>query len=221
MHAVETYEKHGLKVTIYLDPEPFDPRKEYDNLGIMVCRHSRYTLGDEPDKGNVDVSVACRIAKHAESWMEAERGIAEEFGPVIMLPLFLYAHSGITMNTGGFSCRWDSGRVGLIFVTLAKVREEYGVKRVTKALRERVEGYLRQEVKTYDEFLTGEVYGFVVEGTNADGEQVHDSCWGFYGGIDYCREEANAAAEAMKGSQMALPLEDDGDGERSELEDAA
>ena len=62
------------------------------------------------------------------------------------------------MNTTGFSCPWDSGQVGWVFVSKKKVREEYGVKRITESLVEKVTEILKGEVKTYDMYLTGELY---------------------------------------------------------------
>lgn len=44
----------------------------------------------------------------------------------------------------------------------------------------------------WNTYLSGDVYGFVVE--DSEGEELH-SCWGFYG-LDYCIEEARSAAEA-------------------------
>ena len=44
--------------------------------------------------------------------------------------------------------------------------------------QDRFSDYLEGEVETYDDYLTGNVCGFVVE--DDDGEHV-DSCWGFYG----------------------------------------
>ena len=37
---------------------------------------------------------------------------------------------------------------------------------------------LEGEVETYNQYLTGDVYGFILE--KPDGEHI-DSCWGFYG----------------------------------------
>lgn len=38
---------NGIKTAVILnDPEPESPRTAYDNLGTMVCWHSRYNLGD-------------------------------------------------------------------------------------------------------------------------------------------------------------------------------
>ena len=35
-----------------------------------------------------------------------------ELENVVILPLYLHDHSGLTMNTSGFHCPWDSGQVG-------------------------------------------------------------------------------------------------------------
>jgi hypothetical protein len=111
----------------------------------------------------------------------------------LILPLGLYDHSGITMYIGSEPIDvggWDSGQVGWIYASHKRLREEYGG-RLTKKRMERAEKCLRQEVATYDEFLTGQVYGYVIEAE--DGRDV-DSSWGFYG-LDYCRKEAKSSAE--------------------------
>lgn len=53
------------------------------------------------------------------------------------------------------------------------------------------EKYLKSEVETYDQYLTGDVYGYVIE--DKEGEEL-DSCWGFYG-EEYCLEEAKSIAD--------------------------
>lgn len=100
------------------------------------------------------------------------------------------------MNTTGFHCPWDSGCVGFIYISRAKVRKEFGWKRITKAREQQIMKYLEGEVETYDQYLTGDVYGFIVEERPAavfdsDGEPVEvdddelweetDACWGFFG----------------------------------------
>ena len=67
-----------------------------------------------------------------------------------------------------------------------RVRKEYGWKNITKKRREQIREYLRGEVETYDQYLTGDVYGFEYQEVLVypDGrEEVveEDSCWGFYG----------------------------------------
>jgi len=106
----------------------------------------------------------------------------------VILPLYLYDHSGISMNTSGFACPWDSGQVGYIYATPEMIRKEYGGKITTKAIREKATKLLRDEVETYDQYLTEDVWGAVVE--DIYGEEV-DSLWGFYGS-DYAKEEAKS-----------------------------
>jgi hypothetical protein len=166
-----------LTLHIRQDIDPESPR-EWDNLGTMVCFHSRYGLGDES-----------RLRSDSFSgWDEVEDYLREEFGAEILLPLYLYDHGGLTMRTSPFSCPWDSGQVGFIYTTRERVLKDYNKKRLTKSLREKAEASLRTEVETYDQFLRGEVYGFVIE--DEDGEHV-DSCWGFFG-EDYCREQGES-----------------------------
>lgn len=168
-------------IRIEYDSDPINPRTEFDcNLGTMACFSGKYShLGDKHTLDEEDL-----------------RKIYENDKEYISLSLFLYDHSGITMNTTGFSCPWDSGRVGIIFVSREKVRKEFGVKRISKKLEERIIGYLKGEVETYDQYLTGDVWGYIIEEPcPACGDMQHvDSCWGFYG-RDYCETEAKVCLE--------------------------
>jgi hypothetical protein len=164
----DVIEYKGYKITVKQDEDSMNPRVDFDNLGTMVCFHGRYNLGDKHEY---------KSQEEFKDWLRKNEK------NVVMLPLYLYDHSGITMNTTGFgavdSARWDWGMVGVIYVTKEKIRKEYSLKRnVTKARAEKVLDYLRAEVETYDQYLTGDVYGFEV--TNPDGEEVH-SCWGYFG----------------------------------------
>ena len=145
-----------------------DSPRTWDNLGNMVCFHKRYNLGDSHDYD---------IDSH-ESWDELEKALNREHDIAVILPLYLYDHSGITMNTVGFSCGWDSGQVGFIYVTKEKLRKEFNVKRISKAILQKAKDILIGEVATYDQYLTGDVYWF--ELCDESGEMI-DACSGFYG----------------------------------------
>ena len=94
----------------------------------MICFHKRYNLGDKHDFDRSDY----------ESWDELKQAIIKETDAAIILPLYLYDHSGITMNTTGFYCPWDSGIVGYITISKAKIRSEYGLKKVSKKMLSKV-----------------------------------------------------------------------------------
>lgn len=155
-------------VTIHRDTDPQNPREDC-NTGTMVMFHKRYSLGDT-DHG-------FRSSDY-HSWDELEADILRQNPNAIILPVFMYDHSGLAFSTSPFSCQWDSGQVGFIFASLESVRDALGVKRVTRKLREQVEGHLKSELKTYDSFISGDYYGYTVE--DADGEEI-ESCWGFCG----------------------------------------
>lgn len=100
----------------------------------------------------------------------------------IILPLYLYDHSGLALNTGGFNCPWDSGQIGYIYVSKEAIRKEYNWKLITKKRLEKIESILKNEVKTYHYYLSGAVYGYMIKAP--DNNEDVDSCWGFLGDYD-------------------------------------
>lgn len=154
--------------------------------------------------------------RYNRAFDEAAKPIHEELNTLLAkhyttLPLYLYDHSGITMSTGAFSCAWDSGKVGFVFCSLAQARIEHSLPDATwetsltyceesMTLREAVSKLMAQEVKTYAQFLEGEVYGYEVT-HNETGKE--DSCWGFYQNeLPYAKDsdvlaEARSAAESL------------------------
>lgn len=168
-------------LTFYYDPDPRCPR-EWDNFGTIAAFHRNYSLGDIQELRDVIDEL------DQSKWSDAKSDdfyYSDDLGKVvkemekqgfIILPVYMYDHSGITLSTSPFSCQWDSGLLGIIYVSRKKVEEVFGWKRITKDRRKEIEGYLENEIKTYDQYVTGEVFGFVIE---EDGNEV-DSCWGFY-----------------------------------------
>lgn len=150
------------------DTENANPR-QWDNNGIMLCSHGRYNLGDKQfdDPQQIDEFL-------------------EDDKPYVILPLYLYDHSGITISTTDFRDQWDSGQVGYIYTTKAKLKKNGHTKIPTKA---KIIEFLKGEVKSYDDYLTGNVFGFVeyeVDKCDQDYEHKKDinSCWGFLGDLD-------------------------------------
>ena len=173
-------------IEIHQDESPETPRA-WDNLGTMICFHRRYNLGDKHDYNHNDY----------DSWEEMKETIIKDEDVCVILPLYLYDHSGITISTGSFSCSWDSGQIGFIYVTKEQVRKEYNVKRITKKLiEETVTKVLEGEVETYDQYLTGDVYGYKIFKVSEcslghEHKEEIDSCWGYYG-EESCMEEAES-----------------------------
>jgi hypothetical protein len=171
-------------IKIVQSPDVESPR-EWDNLGTMLCFHSRYNLGDEKAKEKLLEEIR-NSKNYSESWEDDDLDDPVTLWKVALkaniigfyMPLYLYDHGSITMATTPFSCNFDSGQVGFIYVTKEEIRNEYSVKRITKKVLEKVQRVCEGEVETFDQFIRNDVYGFQV--IDADGE-VGDSCYGFYG----------------------------------------
>lgn len=185
----DSLDYRGYKIKIEQDSDPQNPRTDSDPMGTMVCFHNRYDLGDKHDYRTADYS----------NWQELEQAIIEREGDCIILPLYLYDHSGLRIKIGSFAgllpqghAEFDSGRVGLIYLTKKKAIAEYGKKKFTKTIQEKAINYLASEIDTYDDYLSGNVWGYVVE--DKAGNTI-DSCWGFYGDTEYPIKEAKSVID--------------------------
>lgn len=161
------YKGHIIKIG--KDDSPSNPRTEFDNCCKMVCFHKNHQLGDEKDYNRSDYN----------SWDELEKDIIKQENAVIILPLYLYEHSGITISTTPFSCRWDSGQVGFVYMTRKSIKNDFGIKRLTKKALTRLQEIIKSEVKTYDDYLTGNVYFY--QTYLKDNGNFIDACSGYFG----------------------------------------
>jgi hypothetical protein len=166
MEAIKTYTHGNTTLEIHNDESPESPRT-WDNLGKMICHHKRYNLGDEHTIN----------PNHYNSYDEMRKAIIRKEDVGVILPMYMYEHSGISIATTPFNCRWDSGQIGFILASKKKIRAEYGVKRITKKIIDYVTKILEAEVSVYNQYLINDVYGFKLF---KDGKEV-DACWGFFG----------------------------------------
>lgn len=198
--AITTTDGRKFRLVIDQDQFPDDPRS-WDNLGTMLCCHRDYRLGDLNSNKETEEQLAEICRKYGKSDEEIdEMTFAEEIqfildqDDICGLPLWIYDHSGISMSTKRW-CSWDSSFVGLIFVEkdfylaqmCLKDEKDWKVK-----AKEALEG----EVKTYSDFLEGNVCGWalyeptVVIRQSMDGKELSrkideegemvDSMCGFY-----------------------------------------
>ena len=166
---MENIEYKGYNINIKSDEYGESPR-EWDNLGTMVCFHKKYDLGDKHNLSSDSFN----------SWDEMEEHIKKEYNTLIVLPLFLYDHSSISLRTyrHGQHSSWDCGQVGFLFVEKEKVKKEWNVKKFSAKLKKQIEKTLLSELDTYDNHIRGEVYSYcIVDQFKND----IDSCGGFYG----------------------------------------
>lgn len=152
---VHREEYRGYTIRLVPDPDPENPREEWDNVGTMRCWHRRYDLGDRPKDGweRDPEGLLRHLAKEADRkyrlWsglMEAVEGrhfpehqtyqrVKRHHDRHLqralrehyrILPLYLLDHGDVALSTSDFGDHWDSGQVGYVFVDLAKAVLEFG-----------------------------------------------------------------------------------------------
>jgi hypothetical protein len=209
MSYVDSTERVGDYILqVIADDDPMSPR-EWDNLSHIYGQHRNYTIGDgEPPSDHLR-ALQRGGPRLLYRWLRRYQGL------VAFTKLGMYEHSGITvypvpLGSNGHhafdSDGWDSGTVGYAYVD----RERLDYMGTDQADAERV---MLAEVQEYDNFVRGDVWGFVLS-KPCDHEDEHDSdesiaacphseivesVWGFIGDPKYAHDEGMAEARAMEG----------------------
>lgn len=175
-YTVEEIKYKGHTINIFIDEDCPSPR-ENDNLTEFHCYHPNYFIGDyQFDYPNAEKCV--------------EAAIASRNNRDLVLPLYMYDHSGQTISLDNtrypFTDPWDSMQIGFVVVRKKVMLENFGGKIFSKKLKEKALEIAKQEVEEMDSYMRGEAYGYRID---EDG----DSCWGFIGDIKYCIDEAKAS----------------------------
>jgi hypothetical protein len=192
--------------------ESSNPR-DWSNVSTMLVNYRGYTLGDGE---NEDEDGAFYIERDDESVLvDPATYYRTVRGARVVMPLFVYEHSGITIRVGapirdaatrddvrstgrfvGDDAGWDTSFVGFVFDTPERVNECIG----EDATNEQIEAALRSEVEVYASYLEGDVTYFSVED---DETGFYEACGGYVGDTDHCEAECFAALESAIERRLA------------------
>ena len=221
-YVIKTIKKAGYTLEIGYDECSDNPREWDSEFSTMLCGHHRYTLGEERLTGKYDsmkeevqhyiVSHNClefeRLVnsqgfkeeelEELQAWNDEETdscNIVEEFISThfVVLPVYMYEHSGIALSTGPFNCRWDSGSLGVIFTKITP-----------QSCPESVEEDMKRQVEDYSNYVNGDVFQWSIR--DSDGDFV-ESCGGYLGDTDYCEEDGLSVLEALLKDQQKAQTE--------------
>jgi len=178
---IENFNYKNHSIEIHIDDCPFSPR-ENDNLGIIHAWHKRMNIGDEGYNYNL-------YSENEKDRLNDNLKEAKQNNDIVY-PLYAYEHGNISLSLGNshypFNDRWDAGQVGFIIVKRDKILEEFGKKRLSKKLKQKVKTIIELEIETYNQYINGDIYGYEIKDNQ---DNLIDSLWGIYG-IEDTEEEA-------------------------------
>lgn len=191
-----------------------EEKNTVETLGAFSLRIEQDTDAQSPEEWGDDALFL--VADHRQFYVKPPKestfeSVVEDYKKTHhVFGLEAYIHSGVVLalsREGSFPDRnWDVSQLGAVFVS----KQEWKT-------RKAAEKAARGHIETWNQYLSGDVYGFIVE--DSDGEHV-DSCWGFYGGekdalaegkvmLRHAFETAKKAHEAKLKAQIKnhVPLE--------------
>lgn len=142
----------------------YDEQYEYDTRSFQI-------FATEGSKKYIPVDVVLDPADHNDVEYKLETAAYK-------LPLYMHAHSGVSISVEQFSDPWDSGQCGYAVLTKDDVKT-FGF------AEENYDAILRLEVANYDAYLRGSVvYWAVTKKEKCDAckhtrTEVIDSCGGY------------------------------------------
>lgn len=153
----ETIDYRGYDIKIYQDEPHESPDDWGDDYAFIVYDHRDFYV----ERDGFDPK---------EIFFRWKEGF-KTFDGYWIFPLYAYIHGGVALSLSRsfypFTCSWDTS-----FTGFALVRREKGSWNEDEAYE-----VAEEVVKTWNCYLMGEVFGYVVEEVT----ERFNSCWGYYG----------------------------------------
>lgn len=166
----------------YIPGEEDDDSDHYYKFTEIYCKesHDRYI---DADSSITESEIAEDMTE--ELSLNEKLELIEASGEVVMLPISMYEHSGITLWLGSKDhhpdARWDCSSIGFAYIEKSTAEKEMSNRLLPEGSdfdwKEWSYKIMEGEMKDYDTYVRGEVMAFNIE--DEDGN-VFDSCGGYY-----------------------------------------
>ena len=150
------------------DDCPTDPRVYEDNLGTILCFADFRCYGDCNSGEDAENQIAALCRKYGKSDEDIneltvfeEMNFIAEHEDILVLPLYLYGHSGLSIAIYKQDV-WDGKYTGFIYVEKELFLSACPIKD-TEHWKDYAKKTLLAEVEVYDRYLRGEVYMWTIQ----------------------------------------------------------
>jgi len=176
-NPIDEFMRSGISVRIELDEPCESPDDWGDEDLFLVAFHEDFTVS----RTGYDRERAVEVLTNG--------GDDDHFA----FGLEAYIHSGVVLALSGEGPfpdrRWDVSQLGIVLASREDFKTRENAKRASRDL-----------LTTWNMYLSGEVYGYVL--TDEDGKPI-DSCWQIYGMDNAVYKAKEAADDAARRRAMS------------------
>lgn len=187
--------KNGNIIKIVADEDPFNPLEDEEVYNFYTWHNNYFSITknhfNKPSDWVDSVLGDGAFDRQEEKSEENNRsvvGFAYDICSLLdkkgiwALPILMFEHSLVQYYIGNSIDRWDGSVVGFVWAEKETLYDVYGVKKLTKSIKEKVESVISSSLKMYTDYANGDVYMAVLYNSqeDCDNDDVEDSISGFY-----------------------------------------
>lgn len=176
--SLKTIEYKNCLIKIYQDDGMGESPDEWGDENVFLVGYHRDFEVKRDSIITKEQAIAISTKDYTDyknnetKWFKKEcKAIEKKY---YLFGLEAYIHSGVVLalsREGNFPDRqWDVSQLGLILVSKKEAKTKIKAKKMAYGL-----------IKTWNDYLSGNIYGFMAE--TKDGDDI-GSVWGFYGDYD-------------------------------------
>lgn len=164
-----------MRVETFLDDMAECPLTSWEHCFKFFSCHRRYYTDQK------SILSADGYSVHTEDDFDSLEDIEAFLNheKYVWVKVYMYSHSGDTISSTPFNCRWDSGVFGYLYASKKDILSTFGGNILTKKLKEKAISEMENFINgVWCAYIEGECYGYKILDDN---DEELDACWGYYG----------------------------------------
>lgn len=187
--------KNGNIIKIVADEDPFNPLEDEEVYNFYTWHNNYFSITkndfNKPSDWVDSILGDGAFDRQKEKSQENKKsvvGFAYDICSLLdkkgiwALPILMFEHSMVEYYIGNSIDRWDGSVVGFVWAKKETLYDVYGVKKLTKSIKEKVESVVSSSLKMYTDYANGDVYMAVLYNSqeDCDNDDSEDSICGLY-----------------------------------------